>query len=254
MRDAKRPGLVFIHGGFHTAQCWQPTVAALRREDPDVSVLCANLPGRGDTPGDLAGLTIRQCADSVVAQVVSSGLDQVVLVGHSLAGVTLPLVAAILGRERVARLVFVACLVPAQGESVIDTSPAPVRPLARWMGRKNRPLRRMPWPIARVMFCNGMDQNQRELVKTQLCEDASTLTSEKVDRSSLSTEIPRTWILTQKDRSLPPKRQRRFISNIGGVEEVLEIDAGHDVMVSAPDELAVLLSRYCGPSGDSTAR
>jgi pimeloyl-ACP methyl ester carboxylesterase len=252
MNDAKRNGLVFIHGGFHTAQCWQPTVSVLGLDDPEVSLLCVDLPGRAGAPGDLRSLTIRQCADSVVEQIERSGLEQVVLVGHSLAGVTLPLVAALLGEKRVSRLVFIACLIPAQGESVIDSSPAALRPYARWMARKNRPLRPMPWPIARAMFCNGMDHKQKEFVKAQLCEDASALTSEKVDRSGLSTDIPRTWILTQKDRSLPPKRQRKFIKNIGGVEEVLEIDAGHDAMVSAPEELAALLSRFSGPPGDST--
>jgi hypothetical protein len=47
-----------------------------------------------------------------------------------------------------------------------------------------------------------------------------------------------------RDHSLRPPLQREFIANLGNVDEVVEIDTCHNVMLSEPDELArVLLSR-----------
>jgi pimeloyl-ACP methyl ester carboxylesterase len=55
---------------------------------------------------------------------------------------------------------------------------------------------------------------------------------------------PVTWILTTRDGAVSPALQRRSIAALGTVDEVVEVDAPHDVMVSDPDELAdILLAR-----------
>ena len=48
-------------------------------------------------------------------------------------------------------------------------------------------------------------------------------------------------MLTLRDKSLPPRQQRRFIENLGGVDEVIELDTCHNAMISMPDELAAIL-------------
>lgn len=239
------PAVVLVHGGQHTARCWDPTVAELGRQAPSLRVLAVDLPGRGRTAGDLATLTIGQCVDSVLDQIEAAGLDQVVLVGHSMAGLTVPGVAARLGPERVQRLVMVACCVPAQGTTIVDTLVGPFRVMAARAARSAKPAKPMPKLLAGLMFCNGMTPAQRAFVNDQLCAEASSITAEPVDRSDLSADIPRTWVLPLRDRSLRPKQQRLFMANLGGVEDVVEIDACHDVMVSHPEELAQALAARC---------
>ncbi|MCU1594974.1 MAG: alpha/beta hydrolase family protein [Frankiales bacterium] len=237
--------LVLVHGGQHTGRCWQPTIDSLARLAPDVRVLAVDLPGRGATPGDLATLTIGQCVDSVLAQIEAAGLDEVVLVGHSMAGLTVPGVAVALGPERVRRLVMVACCVPQQGRTIVDTLAGPFRVMAARAAQKGKPAKPMPKVMANLMFCNGMTKEQKAFVHSQLCGEASTITAEPVDRSQLSAQIPRSWVIPLRDRSLRPAMQRRFIDNLGGVEDVVEIDACHDVMVSHPEELAAVLAARC---------
>lgn len=239
------PGLVLVHGGMHSGRCWEPTVAELAERWPALEVLAVDLPGRGSIPGDLGTLTIGQCAESVVDQINRAGLHNVVLVGHSLAGVTLPLVAAQLGPARVKRMVLVTCSIPPQGGTVIDTLSGPARVFARRAARAKRAVRPMPSPLARWLFCNGMNRDQKAFVIDQLCDEAMALTSETVDRSTMPNEIPRTWVLTRRDRSLRPRHQRMFIENLGGVAEVVELDACHDVMVSDPGLLATVLAARC---------
>jgi pimeloyl-ACP methyl ester carboxylesterase len=237
--------LVLVHGGQHTGQCWEPTQGALGRQAPELRTLAVDLPGRGRTPGDLASLTIGQCVDSVIEQIDAAGLDEVVLVGHSMAGLTVPGVAAALGPDRVRRMVMVACCVPPQGQTVVDTLTGPFRVMATRAARSRQPAKPMPKLMSDLMFCNGMTAAQKAFVARQLCSEASTITAEPVDRSALSPDIPRSWVIPLRDRSLRPKQQRRFIANLGGVDDVVEIDACHDVMVSHPDALATLLAARC---------
>src|SRR5580700_2579463 len=116
--DGGRPGgFVLVHGGYHGAWCWEGLLPFL--EGP---VLAVDLPGRGNRPMSYDQVTIEGSADSVVRDIDAAGLGRVVLVGHSLGGATLPAVAGRLG-PRVAHLVFVSCLVVADGGSVLPAGP-----------------------------------------------------------------------------------------------------------------------------------
>ncbi|TVR26746.1 MAG: alpha/beta hydrolase [Nitriliruptor sp.] len=239
----RRPGVVLIHGAFHSAACWAPTVNELERQAPDLAVLPVDLPGRGGTPADLRTVTLASCVEHVVAEIDRVGLDPVVVVAHSLGGLTAPAVVARLGAPRVARLVLIAAVIPPDGASDLDLMPQPARSvMARVLrpGRERRPPAR---PLARLFFCNGMNREQRQLVYAQLTPEATNLFSEPVDRSGLPDAVPRTWVLTRRDRSMLPSKQRAAMRDLGRVDEVIELDTCHDAMVSQPDELARVLLR-----------
>lgn len=236
------PAVVLVHGGQHTARCWEPTVAELARQAPWLTVLAVDLPGRTSRPGDPDTASIAGSVASVAQQVEDAGLQDVVLVGHSMAGIVLPGVATQLGAQRVRHLVFVACCVPPQGRSVIDTLSGPLRLMAARAARKGEVTKPMARWLATTFFCNGMSAHQKDLVLRQLCPEGPGPTAEPVDRSGLPDEIPRTWVLPTRDRSLSPKQQRGFIENLGGVRDVVEIDTCHDIMVSEPSALAEVLA------------
>jgi len=59
----------------------------------------------------------------------------------------------------------------------------------------------------------------------------------------LPESIPTTYVLLTKDQALPPEAQRQLLRNIGS-PEVVELESGHDAMVSHPKELAKVLLRY----------
>jgi pimeloyl-ACP methyl ester carboxylesterase len=235
---ADSAALVLIHGGQHDSRCWQPTIDAISREAPGVRILAVNLPGRQGVPGDLDTLTIAECVETAVGQIEQAGLDDIVLVGHSMAGLTIPGVATRLGASRVRRIICVACSVPPQGKRILDTLLPPIR-LA--VSRASKGSNELPLWMAKRMFTNGMTPEQRAFSLSVLIPDASGLALQTVDRSGLPDAIPRSWVLTRRDRSLPPRQQRRFIENLGGVEEVIELDTCHNVMISRPDELAAIL-------------
>jgi pimeloyl-ACP methyl ester carboxylesterase len=240
------PAIVLVHGACSHSGCWTPTVAALAARAPSVQVLATDLPGRGRATVPLAGVTLRGCVDEVVRQIEEAGLGDVVLVGHSLAGAILPGVATRLGSGRVHHLVFLTCAVPPEGGSVVDVLRGPLRVIAALAARRRSPTRLATF-VALAAFANGMNREQRRVVAESLCPEAGWLIGESVSRQGFSPTIPRTWVLTRRDRGLTPAQQRRSIDNLGGVDDVVELDAPHDAMVSHPDELAgILLARVCG--------
>ena len=232
---AEPAALVLIHGGQHDSRCWQPTVDVITRDAPGIRTLAVNLPGRQGVPGDLDTLTIANCVEAAVGQIERAALDDIVLVGHSMAGLTVPGVATRLGADRVRRIICVACSVPPQGKRILDTLMLPIR-LAAGTASNELPL----W-MAKRMFTNGMTPEQRAFSLSVLIPDAARLAREVVDRSGLPDRIPRSWVLTLRDRSLPPRQQRRFIENLGCVDEVIELDTCHNAMISMPGELAAIL-------------
>lgn len=89
--------MVLIHGGAHSADCWDLTTRQLEAQEPRLQVLAVELPGRGNSAAALASVTVADFVDSVVDAGRDSRFDDVIVVGHSMAGLTLPGVAEDLG-------------------------------------------------------------------------------------------------------------------------------------------------------------
>lgn len=238
------PDLVLVHGGQHAGDCWDLTVAELHRLEPALRVLAVDLPGRSSKPGDLTTATISGWVDSVVADIEDAGFSEVIIAGHSMAGVTVPGVVARLGASRVREMVLVAAFVPRQGEAITDTLSGPLGWLARRSARKARTLS-IPTALARYAFCNGMTREQREFAIARLYPDTVSLAVEPVDRRDLPTTVSRTWVLTTRDRALSTACQQRSIDALGGVNTIVEVESCHDVMISDPNRIAQILLDRC---------
>jgi len=238
------PDLVLVHGGAHAADCWDLTIAELACQEPKLRVLAVDLPGRGRHPADPAAATLAGWVDSVVADVDEAGFHDVVVVGHSLGGLTVPGVVARLGPSRVRELILAAAFIPPQGLSVVDVLKGPLAPLARLGVRTSRSFG-MPTAAARLAFCNGMSKDQRTYALARIYGESPRVIAEAVDRRDLPHEVPRTWIMTLRDRALSVRQQRGCISALGGVDTLICVDTCHDLMYSEPGWLADILIERC---------
>jgi pimeloyl-ACP methyl ester carboxylesterase len=238
------PALVLVHGGAHAGDCWDLVVAELACRAPGLRALAVDLPGRGRNPADLATATIAGWVDSVVAEVDNASLGDVVIVGHSMGGLTVPGVVARLGPARVREMVLAAAFIPPQGSSVVDTLGGLLAPLAR-VGARTRNVGAMPAMAARLTFWNAMSAEQRGYALSRLYPESARLITERVDRRDLPAEVPRTWIMTLRDRALSPRQQWQCIKTLGGVDTLVCIDTCHDLMYSEPERLAAILLERC---------
>ena len=248
--DSATPAAVaFVHGGVHTGRCWDDTIAVIRELLPETDAFAVDLPGRREVPSDLATLTHGSCVESVTDQIserVGPQGGRVVIVGHSLAGVVIPGVVQRLGVDRVQRVVFVACCIPTPGKSVLQTLPFPLSHVARRI-LERAPVIEVPPTFARVFFGNRATLEQRDAMRANLCAESPTLVT-GVSTERLPRTVPTSWILTEHDRALPPRLQRQFIRELGGVETVATIDSGREPMVTAPRELANQIVQCVAPS------
>ncbi|WP_036437100.1 alpha/beta fold hydrolase [Mycobacterium sp. URHB0044] len=237
--SATPAAVAFIHGGVHTGRCWDDTITTIRELLPSTEAFAVDLPGRRDIPGDLATLTRQGCVDSLAEQIserVGPGGGPVVIVGHSLAGVVIPGLVHRLGVHRVQRVVFVACCMPPPGRSVLQTLPFPLDRFARRIVER-APIIEAPRALVRYMFGNRATPAQRVAMRANLCAESSALVT-GTSMVRLPPSVPTSWILTEHDRALPPRLQRKFIRELGGVDTVVTIDSGHEPMFTAPRELA----------------
>ena len=141
--------LLCLHGGAHGAWCWERVLPHL--ETPARAI---DLPGRGSRPAPLESVTLDDWVDAVVEEIRTSGETPTVLVGHSLAGITMPRVAERIP-ELLSHLVFIACTVPEEGRTVLEDLAPNVERLAR-DNLDNPVALKMPDEIATAMFCNDM--------------------------------------------------------------------------------------------------
>jgi pimeloyl-ACP methyl ester carboxylesterase len=247
--------VVFVHGGGHGAWCWAPMLDHLTSE-----AIAVDLPpkqvrggsGRFDRPPELRTLTVSDFADSVLADVDEAGYDRFVLVGHSMAGLTIPEVAR-RAPERVAHLVFVSCSVPPEGGSIMDVLSGEVSETAAENIERaaddssvDGESQLEPERIV-AMFCNDMDEAQTQFVLDHFGNEALPVVGERVSRAGMSPYIPKTWVRLLKDAVLTLDIQDAQIANLeaspGGTVEVIDLDAAHNAMISRPQELAAIIDQ-----------
>lgn len=231
MRRELVTSFVLVHGGAHASWCWDHLAPHLRRDPRVGSVLAVDLTGHGARRDvkPLEAITLLDYVDDVVREIESRDLHGVVLVGHSLAGITIPRAAARVP-DRIRRLIYLSTSNPAAGQSIDDLMKHPLSPLSRRVD-------------FRGMFCNDLDDEMTTLLLSNLGPEPPGPMAEPVPPVVLPDELKSTYILLERDEALPPAYQREQALN-ARVDEVVPFDAGHSAFISRPRELADLLLRY----------
>jgi pimeloyl-ACP methyl ester carboxylesterase len=97
-----------VHGAFQGAWCWDLLIPYLEAQGHKIIAM--------DLPIEDASASLSQFAD-VVLQALPKTDDDIVLVGHSMAGTVIPLVAQ---ARQVRQVVFLTALIPYPGTSTLD--------------------------------------------------------------------------------------------------------------------------------------
>ncbi|MBE9193612.1 alpha/beta hydrolase [Gloeocapsopsis crepidinum LEGE 06123] len=96
-----------VHGAFQGAWCWDLLIPYLEAQGHKTIAM--------DLPIENASATLSQFADAVIQALPKT--DDIVLVGHSMAGTIIPLVAEAVN---VRQLIFIAALIPHPRISTLD--------------------------------------------------------------------------------------------------------------------------------------
>jgi pimeloyl-ACP methyl ester carboxylesterase len=237
--------LVLVHGGGHGAWCWERVLPLLGSPARAVDLPPRSIrggPGRDVGLDEVGHFTVEDWAATVIEAADAAGWERFVLVGHSLGGLTLAETARRVP-ARIAHLVYVSAAVPPEGGTVLDILPA---------GFIERTASGLVDDVVRDIFCNDMDEEQTRFVIDHVGTEVIDVVTAPVTRAGLPATLPTTFVRLLRDQALPLDTQDACIARLrAGADhvDVVEIDSGHNVMVSRPDLLAPLLDRIAGSAG-----
>jgi pimeloyl-ACP methyl ester carboxylesterase len=121
----KPPVYVLVHGAWHGGWCWQSVSAQLRATG--AIVYAPSLSGMGEHYNTLTpAIDLNTHITDIVNLLVAEDLHDVVLVGHSYAGLV---IAGVADRvpERLRQLVFLDAVLAENGQSLVATHPKDVQ-------------------------------------------------------------------------------------------------------------------------------
>lgn len=229
--------LLLVHGGLHGAWCWEPIRAEL--SELGVRTEALDLPGHGDDPTPRSSVTLDSYVQAVNGYILQHDLRDLVLVGHSIAGMSLPMIAAA-NEERIDEVVFLAALVLEKGERGIDLIPEDRRP--RYFQQAEASADNtisVDFESAHARFFNHLNADTARRYFAKLNPQPLAPYLEPSPISADSIRARKRYILCTDDRTFSPEQCRPMAAKLGAVPE--EIESDHDAMLSHPVELAALL-------------
>lgn len=223
--------IALVHGSYHGAWCWDFLRPELERLGHRVVAV--------DMPISEPGLGAADYAAAVDAVLDPKG--EPVLVGHSMAGLVIPLVAA---RRPMRRLIFLAAMLPSPGRSAneqrraepIDGRIPPTT--AEWTDLGDD-----VWAVgaatATELFYHDAQPAVARWATARLRPQCYNIMSEVTPLTEWP-DVDCRSIVCRDDRALNPEWGRVAARDRLGVDAV-QIDGGHSPFLTRPAELARLI-------------
>lgn len=238
---------VLVHGAWLGAWCWDKVIPLLEKSGH--TAIALDLPGHGNSEVSIHGQDIHTYAD-YVADVLRTQDEPVILVGHSMGGMSISEAAAMVP-EKVKKLVYVTAFLPRDGES------------NNYYGDNKNGIQEMDWiSIGRQNI--GVTLTEDEKVMT--LEDSFSMPAlyndipeaealaycklhgpdtiaapyTQVGLNAVFDSIPKYYITCSKDAILTPEIQDKMLA-VTPVEKVYTLESGHSPYFSKPVELVDIM-------------
>jgi pimeloyl-ACP methyl ester carboxylesterase len=232
--------LVLLHGGGHGSWCWGPLLEEWKTLGfPFERTFALDTPGAGAKRGQsTAHWKIATLAQSLNDELRAARVRGATFIGHSLAGVLMPAMAAE-DPSLFAELIYLQTSAPLDGQTIMQQ-------MADIAGASGKPDQTR---VARLRRLFGLDLSEEMLrwMVREASQDATppALATEPIDRRGYDSSHFRTaYVVALRDPILPTEWQRRFAQRLGA-RQIIEIDTPHEPFLSHPklliERLAPLL-------------
>jgi pimeloyl-ACP methyl ester carboxylesterase len=222
-----------VHGAWHGSWCWEKLVPQL--EERGHRAVTPDLPC--DDPSAGAGR---------YAEVVEQALgqaDDVILVGHSLGGITIPIVAS---RRPVRHLVYLCAVIPHPGRSLGDWVPEERDVFSPGFGSGVTEQRGdcsywVDVDLARQFFYADCDPDDATAAFHRLRGQSGGPWAERCPLDAFPPDVPATYIVCSEDAAINPEWSRATGAPRAGAR-LVEMSGSHSPFVAQPAALAEVLT------------
>jgi len=229
-----------LHGGMHHGSSWDLVVHELTSRGHQV--VAPDLPVDDDAAGAMEWA--RVAIDAIDQAPDRAVPDDVIVVGHSISGLCVPVAATL---RSVRRMVFVAALLPVPGKAYAEefaanpdaiSFPAPQAAGEGPFG--------LTWESVRAGFYHDCPEDLAQKAFHELRHQSFTVFTERcpIDRWP---DTPSTYVLMREDRVLDAAWVRRNAVDRLGMD-VVELDGGHSPFFARAGELCDVLTSVASAS------
>jgi pimeloyl-ACP methyl ester carboxylesterase len=221
---------VLLHGGMHHGSSWELVVPRLVERGH--RVIAPDLPMDDDKAG------AREWARVAIDAIQHAGDDDVIMVGHSIAGLCVPVVATL---HPVRRMVFIGGLLPVPGQRFVDhlaENPDAISfPAGEASGSGPFGL---TWESVQNGFYHDCPESIARQAFDQLRGQSFTAFIEECPIERWP-NVPSTYMLMRHDRAVGQSWARRNAADRVGAT-IIEMDGGHSPFFARPNELSDVLA------------
>lgn len=231
--------IVLVHGAWSDATAWQAVVPLLKAQGHEV--IAVNLPGHGSDTTSFAGISLRSYVD-VVKNAIGDRKN-VILVGHSMAGIVISQVAEEIPGQ-IKELVYLAAYLPQNGESLLslakqdaDSHIGKYLQIDQATGSAN---------VAKDGVIDAFAADAPAQVGNYIANNIKpeplaplatpvTLTDANFGR------VKKVYIHTTEDHAVSFTLQKMMVKNNGRVTKEYSLPSSHTPFISMPDKLANII-------------
>ncbi|QHT70843.1 alpha/beta hydrolase [Rhodocytophaga rosea] len=237
---------LLIHGAWHGAWCWNKVIPLLQAKGH--KAIAIDLPGHGQDTQPLPDITLEDYVQAVV-KTATDQQGQIILVGHSMAGIVISQAAEKLGPQKVQALLYLDAFLPRNGDSLFALVEATLQRLTSDSRR--------PHLVENIIISHDHKTNwvNREMAAQIFCHDCleedkafalSRLSKEPI--APLATPlhltdqvygvIPKYYILCTESQDM----DKTFLSTHVPCQQVYTLSSSHSPFFSMPEKLVEIFT------------
>ena len=230
---------VLVHGAGHGAWCWERLI--LRLEQAGHEAIALDLPGHGRDATPAKGLTRKHYVDKVV-ETIDSLPQPVVLVGHSLGGLTVS-GAAEERPDRVKVLVYLAAVLLRDGESWPEVAARNAPSMLAGnvsLSPDGTTSTVNPDKVKDIFYADCSDEDVEKAKRLLVPEPVRPRAEPLRITDHCFGRVPRVYIECLQDNAIRPSCQKNMYTAMP-CRRAYSMNTSHSPFLSAPAELARIL-------------
>jgi pimeloyl-ACP methyl ester carboxylesterase len=231
--------IVLVHGAWADATAWQAVTPLLKAQGYEV--IAVNLPGHGNDATSFANISLKSYVD-VVKNAIGDRKN-VILVGHSMAGLVISQVAEEIPGQ-IKELVYLAAYLPQNGESLLTLAKQdPDSHIGKYLqiDQATGSANVAKDGVVDVFAADAPAQVGDYLANNIKPEPLAPLATPVTLTGAKFGSVKKVYIHTTDDHAVSFTLQKVMVKNNGHISKEYSLPSSHTPFISMPDKLAAIL-------------